>query len=882
MLVDSQNAAAERSSRCLLPVNVLAYVREATFKPSEKDFPDGYGNQYSLGGTLRDRMLISPIAMRVAYAKACEEGSGHTTFSEENFPLINMDQQGRVGALTAQLKCCYNAETPFKQRVVFDLDGKDNTKPFPKPLDLAIACRTLLKHFTDFAGNMDEESCIVFFLSYPAKPRSAHVYFPNLCFGKRKSNVLGKAHPLTAEFNKLLEPWGMEGDFSICNSGIRWVFGDKYPPNETIGRAVVGAPTFFDFDCDQMPWREFMDYVDPHVLQSDPQWQREVNWKVIAAPQAAPRHREVIDVDATAPARVAVRGTTFEERVVAAIPQLSGVAFRSVQQPSGQRKLLPLSKFCPFKTQPSDNCAAYEHASPKLYCLCFPNHSVLVKCGVCSDKSLLIEAPNMEMPAIVEHFNKKYARLGQAGTVLALPAPGSDRPPTLLSYNAFINVASDPRMPNIKINKKPIHPCKLWFHSEFATYYEELQFDPGNLLGPSVYNTFTGYNPDVVKRAEELADLTDDELKRRYHYTAKLIRENVCADDLDSFNAFMNFFTDLLINPGVKPRWGICMFGPQGCGKGLSMQFFLKIVGRRHGIHGDSRSLSDHWNAMLVQSLLFFADEGIADKDPKVIGMIKKLITESGQIVRQKFQEDRAQHNNCTRVVVASNNVEAAVIENRDRRWLCMESRYLNGNEESVYFKHLVSEVMKERDGDGPAAFLAYIKRHGVPADFDPNAPVRTKARWNMRLESFTPYERYFYNVCVTGAIVDGVAEPNKMSKHQKIGWNACCVELECDFSELAGTDVTKRGPLQRIPLVAFWIGFQCFNEYRPVAGCVDNSFYRWLYSFLSQETLQVKRDKNANGWHSFVCPELTVLRTAFATYLGQPADKIFDEWAPQ
>ncbi len=884
-----------------LMVRVPGFAQAA----AEKNLPAPRGNQYSLGGNLRTRYVIDGAAMRNIWAEACATSTGDVFFRREGpFPILFLECDDKRGALTAQLKSCYTMpNVPEKARVALDLDGLDDSKPFPEFLQIVSACRDMLRQHTTSAAviDWDEEPVIVFMLSTPTKNRSAHVIFPNLCFSKSGSNILGKAHPLTGIFNVMLAPLGMQGDFSICNSGLRWEFGDKFPPNEMVGRGVVSAPFFDKWDSELLHYADLAMAIDPHVLPDDPAYVREIDWKLPA--NERPLRRRAVAADggnASAPAEnVISNASTAELRIYEAIPELAGVPFRTYQLPNGSIKLVPQSNYCPFKEAPSSDCAAHQHSGPKLYVFCEPDGSCRVKCGVCSDRLLVIEAPEIENAAVIETFNRKYARLGTDDKVLVLPQEdryGGVSAMNVVSFGAFKNMANDPALKKVKAARhleKKIPQYQFWYYSKNATTYVRLDFDPTNSLPANVYNTYEGFNRAVVKQAELLKNMTDDELRAEFRYTNELILHNICSSDEDTYNAFMGFFTDMVCFPGRKPNWGICMFGPQGCGKGLSMQFFLKLVGRPHGIHGDATSISSQWNANIVQAVLLFADEGTPDKDAKALSTIKKLISEEELTARQKYAPDR-QVRTAMRVCVASNE-NAVVIENRDRRWMCCNAKYKLGDENSPEYRQLISRVVAERESlRGPAAFYVLALRRGVPADFDPNKPINTPARWELKVENMSHFEQYVYNVCMTGALCSGPVDLTRLSKHQRIGFMTTARLLGCEPSDIGTAGIfdtydewalyheeysdAEFKPL-KLPLSLWWVGFMQEHARLP-AGITESSFMRWLYGVFSKTFLQVQKDKSPNGWHSFVLPSLDSLRETFATFLGQPADKIYDEWA--
>ena len=868
------------------PVNLYPYMeRRPGFASGvvEGVLPGGKGNQYALGGSLRTRYAIDSTSMRDIWASACEASTEDLFFRPDGpFPLLFLGNEGKVGALTAQLKSCYLPEVPEKARVALDLDGVDSSKPFPTFQEIVAACRSMMRDHTT-SGNAidwDTEPVIVLMLSTLAKNRSAHVFFPNLSFGKKLENVLGKAHPLTATFNTLLEPLGLSGDFSICNSGLRWAFGDKFPPNENVGRGVVSVPFFDGIDTDLLTYEDLGAMLDPHALPDDTAYVREIDW-VLPDDVRPLRRRAVARAEAHLPAMVvSSNASTVEQRICQAIPELDGISFKRYQVPGGVVKLIPQSTFCPFKAVASTDCPAHQHSAAKLYIFCQPNGTCRVKCGVCSDASMTIEAPAVENAQVMDYFNTRYARLEGDDKILVMPqfdAHGLATPMNVISYSAFKNMTADPTKKKVGAEgRKKVPQYQYWYHHKDARRFSRLDFDPSNTLPSSIYNTYMGLNRDVMEVAESMSDFSLEQLAAEFVNTANLIRKNICSDDTATFSAFVDFFADMVVNPGRKPNWAICMFGPQGCGKGLTAQFFLKLVGKPHGIHGDAKSISSEWNSGIVQALLLFADEGTPEKDVKALNNIKKLVTEVEMTARQKYVTDR-QVDTVMRILVASND-DAVVIENRDRRWMCCNAKYTLGDENSAEFKALIAKVVQERESlRGPAAFYLMAQRTPRAEGFNINKPINTPARWELKNQNMSPFEQYIYAVCMSGALSAGPIDMTRISKNQRVGYMEVATLRDIEPSEMGMVGVFAYD--DKLPLSLWWAGFQ--QQFPRVPnGITESSFMRWLYSVFSKTTLQMLKNSNPNGWHSFRLPTLDTIKEDFAAYLGQPNDKIYTEWA--
>lgn len=849
------------------PVNLFDHLpaNAYTLAYAEKDLPGKSGNAYALGGTFRQRIQVAPVALRQAWARACAASSGTDKLLEEMpaFPLVELEYHGQYGALTSQLKTCYGDRPTQLARVAMDIDGRDNSKPFPTAADLFAVCARMLQENTENAHNIqwEKEPAAVFFLSMPGKERSAHVYFLNACFDPSKDNVLGKAHALTDVFNELLEPCGMQGDFSICNSGLRWEFGNKFPPNKSMGRNRVAVPTFFNC-AQEWDWLELASVLDPHVLVSDPCWERRVSWIIPA--DARPARRVAVGEGNAPDHNVVANAPAAEKALFAQVPELIGVTTKRIQQAEGVIKLVPQTTYCPFKVLASDDQPAHHHSAPKLYAFCYPNGFVNLLCGVCTGKRLAIQPldppDDVIQGRVIESLNKQWARLGPANVMRypALLPDGGWVPVEVLTPPQFFQ-AVDNLNPKIKVGKRNFTEGQFWYASPASTRFRYgTIFDPSYTADGNYYNTYRGFNPLVLAKAAEVGI---DE----WQHTKELIEQNICGGDATAAAAVFGFFVDLIQNPGRKPGWGICIFGPQGCGKGLTSQFFAKIIGKAHTCVLDASALESQYNFRMMESLLVIAEEAVAAKEEKTINMLKAYVTEEQLPVRQKYRDEK-ESKTFMRIVMLSNSDAPVVIEDRDRRWLVLDAGYHLGDDRDPRWRQKIADLVEERDSlTGPASFYKWALQHDN-SRFDPRVPVHTRARWTVRQQRFNDYERFVYRFLCTGVVCRVMTEDSE-GCHR-----ALAKQYGCDTADL-GSKVWE----ESVPKKLVYCGL---TEISRSDKATESGLWKFLFSFTTEDEWSPHR-VHLGPYRCRVVkfPSRDRLKKAFATKLGQPM-KIFDAWA--
>lgn len=845
------------------PTDVAQYLPDGYCAAArEADLP-GTANAYVLGGTARPRLSCDPAHLRVAWARAAIASCGEVQYSSDLavWPLVHFGHEGKVGALTATLKNCYQPDSAARARVILDIDGRDNTKWFPSPRDLFdVCCEMLNRHTSGFRFDPSTTFGAVFFLSMPGKERSAHVIFPFLCFDNIPENVLGKAHPLTDAFNELLEPLGMQGDFSICNSGIRWEFGNKFPSNSNQGRNCVAVPTFLNTPEDvSFYWRDLAVLLDPRVLPTDQCYQNVIKWIIpdIVAANPAKRRTGIVRNFAVDPST----GSAIEARIIQEFPDLAQGGFRRIFQGEGITKLLPGSNFCPFKMEASDDQPAHYHASPKLYIFARPDGTSQVHCGVCEGQSMIL--PSVFNPddtlqsSILREFNSKWARIGPL-KVMRLPTildNGEWHETTLLEPRQF-ETAADSTDPKLKVNGRSFTRAQFWYRSDDCLRFPlGITFDPSFTCAPGFYNSYRGLNVAV-----------QDAPATAWTNTRELIYANICNRDDASFRAVIGFFTHLIQNPGEKPGWGICIYGPQGCGKGLMAQFFAKIVGRRHTCTLDATALESQWNYRMMESLLVIAEEAVAAKEEKTISMLKAYVTEDYLNTRKKYADDR-ENKTYMRLLMLSNSESPVVIEDHDRRWLVLNARYNLGADQDQAWRQRISAIVEERESLGGCAAFYQHALVADNSDFDSRLPIRTRARWEVRYQLMDEYERYVYHLCTGGDVCGTVFEDGAGI------YRYVADQIKCDIADLG-----SHARQFHVPKALFFTGLQ--ERARHSKNLTESRLWRYLYKVVAEDTWSVQRPVLTNGNRARLVrlPSNDVLQKGFCDTLGQPVE-IFTTW---
>jgi hypothetical protein len=839
---------------------------------------------YTLGAANK-RCYIDPLLLRrlmaEVFQKCCNDCFLPIASNYKVFPLLRV---GAFGALTACLKQCYDEKSSFRARLALDLDCAENSAALPLPSVhalFAVICAFLQDHLFPVTGEIsfDKEECFIFMGTHADKERSCHVIFPELCFINDIKEAITKSHVFVPKFNELLAPFGFVWDPSIARSGLRWEYGDKWIVKEKAWRGsanvLVGT---LNCNIRYFGWEQFVGAIDPLVLVGDVAYDRALSWKVVAS---APKRHAVAAPIAAVPIIIAsANGDKIINLICNQYPSLAGSKWKRQMKPGGVEYLVPSNNYCPFKGEASDSSGAHQHDSAKLYMFAEADNSVRIYCGVCVGQCVVIESHSSTPSTrdVIAKYNAEYARMGHL--VVILPQQNNDGSFTsykVLTKNQFLDRTANLNA-KIKVagEQHKVAENTYWFrHDEARSYPKGLIFDPSGEHDPGFYNTWTGFNPLVLKQAELMREMSNEELQQCWQHTSSILLKNLCRSDNELYSQVLHFFYDIVQKPQRKTKWGIVIYGPQGCGKGIVMQLILKICGQ-HGLHGDGDSLTEKWNGSISSSLLIFADEGVTNVTSSTLASLKRLLTEETQVTRVKYMENTTT-TTVSRIVVAMND-PPKFIENGDRRWLVMNADQLIDN-----WDETIAGAVAERESlRGCAAFyLLALRDDGSSFKF--TNPVGTKARWEMKFNELTEVQRYVYNIlCDDFETCCSVFSPPSIEKYTQFVTDIDPLVVNTkEKPDAISTALRDLGTTlfdgHKKPKDLLWWGFQ--REY-PNSTVIVGKFWQQVLSFFPTKELAFNFERLVlyHKVPTFVCPAKAVFQGAFAKVIGESND-IFNKW---
>lgn len=207
----------------------------------------------------------------------------------------------------------------------------------------------------------------------------------------------------------------------------------------------------------------------------------------------------------------------------------------------------------------------------------------------------------------------------------------------------------------------------FWRKHRNRTEYDKVELDPQRFLNntdSNIFNMFNGFDyPDIKQPSNVNPD----------HPFLKHIREVWCSDNLDQYNYVIDWMAHALQKPWKKIGRCIVLRGSPGCGKGIIVQTFAKLMGKKYMIQPtSSNDVLGSFNSLLMGKLLVFLDEMTWGGDHERAGVVKKLITEESLVINQK-NIAKITVNNFANIIMAGNGTYLHHADAEARRFLDLE-----------------------------------------------------------------------------------------------------------------------------------------------------------------------------------------------------------------
>ena len=187
----------------------------------------------------------------------------------------------------------------------------------------------------------------------------------------------------------------------------------------------------------------------------------------------------------------------------------------------------------------------------------------------------------------------------------------------------------------------------------------------------------------------------------------------------------------------------------QGTGKGLFAKIFGHLFGNHYLHITNTRHMTGHFNAHLINCVLLFADEAFWAGDKQSEGTLKTLITDEFRVIEIKGK-DAFQVRNFTRLLIASNKSWVVPTELLDRRFVILDVNPQRARDTEYFGK-----MIKQMESGGYEALLWFLMNLKIDIDLRESMP-ETDAMKDSKVYSMTPVQSFWYESLVEGEFESG------------------------------------------------------------------------------------------------------------------------------
>ena len=286
----------------------------------------------------------------------------------------------------------------------------------------------------------------------------------------------------------------------------------------------------------------------------------------------------------------------------------------------------------------------------------------------------------------------------------------------------------------------------FWFKNPDRRQYKGLTFMPGESSPyQGHYNLWGGFSVDPKPSNSENPDNIE-----AFSWFFDHIHQNIANGD-DYIAAYViGWMADLVQYP--RKRLGVSLVlrsDAQGTGKGLFAKIFGHLFGNHYLHITNTRHMTGHFNAHLINCVLLFADEAFWAGDKQSEGTLKTLVTDEFRVIEIKGK-DAFQVRNFTRLLIASNKSWVVPTELLDRRFVILDVNPRRARDTEYFGK-----MIKQMESGGYEALLWYLMNLKIDIDLR-NCMPDTDAMKDSKVYSMTPVQTFWHECLVEGEFETG------------------------------------------------------------------------------------------------------------------------------
>lgn len=365
---------------------------------------------------------------------------------------------------------------------------------------------------------------------------------------------------------------------------------------------------------------------------------------------------------------------------------------------------------------------------------------------------------------VKEQFEKKHFMI-QDPLLFGKEYIYKDKPThSLYNKQDFKTLTEDIKFYKIEFHEKGSRIKEMNFFNEWIKdpkkrIYKKIDFIPTLENQTEFYNTFTGFDCEVIKNDE-------------FVYNDKAVKDFVNHISFltdfhkEGTNYLVSYLADIIQNPDVAPETAILFKSKQGYGKDKLFDIMEKILGFQYFCRTENiEDVLGQFNTPIKDKIICCINELEGKDGWDYRDKLKGLITKSNIIINEKKIKHYTQKN-CLRIFIMSNRTNPIEIASDDRRFVVFKANYKKPNTE--YFENLVNNI--EKNKNAIYSIYKYLKEFEIKINLRTERPI-TKAYDTMKKDNVNPVYNFLNEIIVKNNIDEYFEKQcNEYKIHKKTG----------------------------------------------------------------------------------------------------------------
>lgn len=301
---------------------------------------------------------------------------------------------------------------------------------------------------------------------------------------------------------------------------------------------------------------------------------------------------------------------------------------------------------------------------------------------------------------------------------------------------------------------------KIWLESPTRSSYESVVFKPDYSHKSNEWNIYRGFGIKPVK-----GDCNAILNHLLYIW---------CDGDTKAYQYLLNWLARMIQHPELQGQTIIVIKSDEGVGKDIITSIFSEHIFKYHSlVVTKKQDILGTFNDKLAESIFVVLNEFHWSGNKEQEGSLKALATDSKIVMEKKFMP-KITVNNCTHVMITTNNEWCAPLDRTDRRYLILEAN----NEvigHSTYFRKLAENI---KNG-GRQAFLDLLLKRDI-SNFSPNKIplINLESRRSIKLQGASSEIQWLIDLLEDETIFDAdCLNSSSIDEHEQ--WETQSMNLD-------------------------------------------------------------------------------------------------------